>query len=480
VFQIVLYGVVAAVLASAWHATPEAAADFIAARLPNPPASSAAELRPAGVLSRPTRPATVSVASPVERPTILPVAARPPIAPADSGVDVEDAFAPDPEAPVIKVVEVEKGDTLIEILLASGVGRTDAIEAIDALGTVFQPKDLQPGHEITLSFDKLEQAPSTESLQLAGLSLQPSVERDVLVNRDDSGQFVAAAIERPLELQLALAAGRIDSSLFEAGKDAAVPIETMTQIIKAFSYDIDFEREIQPGDRFEIVYERYEDERGRLARTGDLLYAALIQNGVAKEIYRFEPRDGAADYFNARGESVRKDLLRTPLDVVRITSKFGMRKHPILGYSKMHKGVDFAASTGTPIFAAGDGVVAKIGKLRGYGNYVQIKHNSQYATAYAHMSRFAKRLKKGSKVQQGDVIGYVGSTGRATGPHLHYEILVNGTQINPMTVKLAGRRLEGKDLGRFEALKTEMRALRRTLADRILVARNQRPLSPAP
>ena len=193
-----------------------------------------------------------------------------------------------------------------------------------------------------------------------------------------------------------------------------------------------------------------------------------------------EPRDGAADYYNARGESVRKDLLRTPLDVVRVTSKFGMRKHPILGYSKMHKGVDFAASTGTPIFAAGDGVVAKIGKLRGYGNYVQIKHNSQYATAYAHMSRFAKRLKKGSKVHQGDVIGYVGSTGRATGPHLHYEILVNGTQINPMTVKLAGRRLEGKDLGRFEALKTEMRALRRTLADRILVARNQRPLSPAP
>jgi murein DD-endopeptidase MepM/ murein hydrolase activator NlpD len=484
IFQIALYAAAAALLAAGWHATPEATADFIAAQLPLAPASHAATPYPATplLLTRPARPAPSPAADPIEeRPPAASVAARTPSPPADDGGVVEEAFAPEPPAPVVKVVEVEKGDTLIEILLTSGVERADAIEAIDALGAVFRPKDLQPGHEITLSFDKLGLHPSADAgLQLAGLSLQPSVERDVLVNRDDSGRFVAAAIERPLELQLALAGGRIDSSLFEAGKDAAVPIETMTQIIKAFSYDIDFEREIQPGDRFEIVYERYEDERGRLARTGNLLYAALIQNGGVKEIYRFEPRDGAADYYNSRGESVRKDLLRTPLDVVRITSKFGMRKHPILGYSKMHKGIDFAASTGTPIFAAGDGVIAKIGKLRGYGNYIQIKHNSQYATAYAHMSRFAKRLKKGSKVQQGDVIGYVGSTGMATGPHLHYEILANGKQINPMTVKLAGRRLEGKDLGRFEALKTEMKALRRTLADQILVARNQRLLNPAP
>jgi murein DD-endopeptidase MepM/ murein hydrolase activator NlpD len=247
----------------------------------------------------------------------------------------------------------------------------------------------------------------------------------------------------------------------------------MTQVIKAFSYDVDFEREIQPGDRFEVVYERYEDEHGRLARSGNLLYAALVQNGVAKEIFRFEDSEGHIDIYNARGESVRKELLRTPLDIVRITSKFGMRKHPVLGYSKMHKGVDFAASTGTPIFAAGDGVIVKRGKQRGYGNYIQIKHNSKYATAYAHMSRFAKGLKQGSKVHQGDVIGYVGSTGMATGPHLHYEVLVDGTQINPTTVKLAGRKLQGKDLRRFEALKADMKALRRTLAHQTLIARNQ-------
>jgi murein DD-endopeptidase MepM/ murein hydrolase activator NlpD len=210
-----------------------------------------------------------------------------------------------------------------------------------------------------------------------------------------------------------------------------------------------------------------------LARTGSVLYAALMQNGVAKEIYRFQPEDGAANYYNAKGENVRKELLRTPLDVVRITSTFGMRKHPILGYSKMHKGVDFAASTGTPIFAAGDGVIAVLGKQRGYGNYIRIKHSAQYATAYGHMSRFAKGLQQGSKVRQGDVIGYVGSTGMATGPHLHYEVLVGGSQINPMSVKLAGRKLDGKELRRFEALKAEIKQLRKNLADQVLLARNQ-------
>jgi murein DD-endopeptidase MepM/ murein hydrolase activator NlpD len=375
---------------------------------------------------------------------------------------------------VVKVVEVEKGDTLIDILLDSGVDRSEAAGAIEALDGVFRPKDLQPGHEITLSFDKFAADPAGEAgVQLASLSLQPSIERDVVVNRGDNGAFVASAIERPLELQVALGAGRIDSSLFEAGQDAAVPIDMMTQVIKAFSYDVDFEREIHPGDRFEVVYERYEDEDGRLARSGDLLYAALVQNGIAKEIYRFEDSEGRVDIYNARGESVRKELLRTPLDIVRITSKFGMRKHPILGYSKMHKGVDFAASTGTPIFAAGDGVIVKRGKQRGYGNYIQIKHNSKYATAYAHMSRFAKGLKQGSKVHQGDVIGYVGSTGMATGPHLHYEVLVDGKQINPTSVKLAGRKLQGNDLRHFEALKAEMKTLRRTLARGTLIARNQ-------
>ena len=375
---------------------------------------------------------------------------------------------------MIKVVEVAKGDTLIDILLSSGVARDDAVAAIDALNDVFQPKDLRPGQEIALGFDPFGGPPMEEgALQLASLDLQTSVERNVVVNRNDGGGFVAEAIDRPLELKLALAGGAIESSLFEAGQDAAVPLDILSQTIKAFSYDVDFQREIQPGDRFEIVYERYEDERGQLARTGSVLYAALVQEGVAKEIYRFQPEDGSSDYYNAKGENVRKELLRTPLDVVHITSTFGMRKHPILGYSKMHKGVDFAATTGTPIFAAGDGVIAILGNQRGYGNYIRIKHNAQYATAYGHMSCFAKGLQQGSKVRQGDVIGYVGSTGMATGPHLHYEVLVDGTQINPMSVKLAGQKLDGKELRRFEALKAEIKQLRKNLANQVLVARDQ-------
>ena len=490
-FQATLFLTAATAVGLAWHATPERAAQFIDAQFPPVATSAAPESRPtvAATLAAVTPPkmATSPAAAPAppeteiataaNRPFFIPVAARTlpvSVARAAPAVSAEDvAVPPEPEPPLVKVVEVARGDTLIDILLESGVERTEAAGAIDALDGVFRPRDLQPGHEITLSFNRPEQDPGNEAgLQLASLSLQPSVERDVVVNRGDNGEFVASEIERPLKLQVALAAVTIDSSLFEAGQDAAVPVDMMTQAIKAFSYDVDFEREIHPGDRFELVYERYEDEDGRLARSGNLLYAALEQNGVAKEIYRFEDSDGHADIYNARGESVRKDLLRTPLDIVRITSKFGMRKHPILGYSKLHKGVDFAASTGTPIFAAGDGVIGKIGKQRGYGNYIQIKHNSKYATAYAHMSRFAKGLKKGSKVHQGDVIGYVGSTGMATGPHLHYEVLVDGKQINPTSVKLAGRKLQGNDLGRFEALKAEMKALRRTLAHRTLVARN--------
>ena len=413
----------------------------------------------------PAHHASVSIA---EREPPLAVATVAPV-PAE-----ETAATADPASPVVKVVRVEKGDTLIDILLASGVARDDAVQAIDALDGVFRPKDLKPGQEITLGLDEFGRHPVEDgTLQLTSLSLQPSVARDVIVNRNDSGGFVAETIDRPLELTLALAGGTIESSLFEAGQDAAVPINILSQTIKAFSYDIDFQREIQRGDRFEIVYERYEDERGDLARTGSVLYAALLQNGVAKQIYRFQPEDGASDYYNAKGENIRKELLRTPLDVVRITSTFGMRRHPILGYSKMHKGVDFAATTGTPIFAAGDGVIAILGKQRGYGNYIRLKHSAQYATAYAHMSRFTKGLRQGSKVSQGDVIGYVGSTGMATGPHLHYEVLVAGTQINPMSVKLAGRKLDGKELRRFEALKAEIKQLRKNLASRVLLARNQ-------
>jgi len=463
----------------------------IAQSTPPPPSRPpAAQFTDIVALARPAQLAALPIAAPVDHPDDSSDTAAPVFSSDDlddplvekaaltaaldtAGPAHPDDVAEQSDPPGVKIVEVQKGDTLLDILLGSGIKSDEAAAAIDALDSLFKPRDLKPGQAITLALDRQSGGEGDGGVQLASLSLDSSVERNVVVKRDDNGGFVAAAIVHPLQLQDTLASGVIDSSLFEAGQDAAVPVEVMSQVIKAFSYDVDFQREVQPGDRFEILYERYEDEHGRLARPGNVLYAALILSGTTKEIYRYEPQDGVADFFNAQGESIRKDLLRTPLDVIRISSSFGMRRDPILGYSRMHRGVDFAASMGTPIFAAGNGIIARIGPVNGYGNYIQIKHNPQYATAYGHMSRFASGLRIGSKVRQGDVIGYVGMTGRATGPHLHYEVLVNGSQINPMSVKLTGHKLDGKDLRLFEAMKVEMKTIRRHLGSPVLVARQQ-------
>jgi len=394
------------------------------------------------------------------RPTASQVADVEPAA----GSDAEDA---DPNV-VEEVVEVRRGDTLLEVLVNAGVSQAEAYDAVDALTEFFAPRDLKPGQEIALTLASPEAAGfGTAGTALLGLTMQPSVEHDLQVKRDDDGGFTALEVERPLEHRMMALDGHIDTSLFEAAEQAGVPFPIMTQLIRAFSYDVDFQREIQPGDSFAVLFEQMNDEDGNLAKTGDLLYASLTLSGTKIEIYRFTPESGFPDFFNPHGESVRKALLRTPIDGARITSGFGMRLHPILGYSKMHKGIDFGAPTGTPIFAAGDGVIAKLGREGGYGNYIQIRHNSEYSTAYGHMSRFAKGLHVGSRVKQGDIIGYVGATGRATGPHLHYEVLLAGAQINPQSVKLpAGEKLKGEMLAAFEQTVNETDALlARTLAE---------------
>ena len=264
---------------------------------------------------------------------------------------------------------------------------------------------------------------------------------------------------------MARAAGIIQSSLFEAGQADGVPIEVMSEIIHAFSYDVDFQRDIQPGDAYEILYERYADSDGRLAKTGNILFASLTLSGRQLALYRYTTSDGRTDWFNPMGDSVRKALLRTPVDGAKITSGFGMRLHPILGYSMMHKGVDFGAPIGTPIYAAGDGVIQQLGPFSGYGNYVRIKHTSQYATAYGHISRFAGGLHAGSHVRQGQVIAYVGMTGRATGPHLHFEVILNGKQINPQSIKLpTGEKLRGRELKTYLALVANVNKQRHDLA----------------
>jgi murein DD-endopeptidase MepM/ murein hydrolase activator NlpD len=287
----------------------------------------------------------------------------------------------------------------------------------------FLPPDSKP-------MEDLGEAPVLSGNHRLTLEIKPG---DTLMNllvevRREADGFTADTIVKPTVTRPARAEGRIDSSLMQAGIDAGVPASVMIEMIRIYSFDVDFQRDIQKGDSFEVMYERLFDEDGAPVHDGAVRYAALTLSGKTYRLYLFEGEDGARDYFNEKGASVRKALLRTPVDGARISSTFGKRRHPILVYTKMHKGTDFAAPSGTPIMAAGDGVVEKAGRNGGYGNYIRIRHNGTYKTAYAHLSKFARGVRAGSRVRQGDIIGYVGTTGRSTGPHLHYEVLMEQFQ----------------------------------------------------
>lgn len=346
-----------------------------------------------------------------------------------------------------RVVSLGRGGTLIQLLLDADVPREQAHEAIAAMRKVHNPRQLRLGQEFAVLFDRTGESP-----RFVGFEFQPAVEKIVSITAAEQG-FTAAEVEKPLIRRPIGARGIIDSSLYQAGADAGVPAQVLATLIRTYSYDVDFQRDIKDGDGFEILFDRYTTEDGTVARDGVIRYAALTLGKKNLPIYRFEFPDGTAEYFNRKGESIRKALLRTPIDGARISSKFGMRRHPVLGYSKMHKGMDFAAPTGTPIYAAGDGVIEEVGPKGAYGNYIRVRHNGKMQTAYAHLSRFGKNIRRGARVSQGDVIGYVGSTGRSTGPHLHYEVLENGRQVNPLNADLpTGRTLDGKEMDRFRAL----------------------------
>ncbi len=376
-----------------------------------------------------------------------------------------------------KTVKVSRGDTLMGLMVGAGAGRSDAHEAITALREVYSPRRLRPGQEIELTFSTVSASDDEEANAqgsaddsnagglLMGLSLQSAVDEIVQVARAAaSDDFVAEAIARPLERQVLHGSGTIDSSLFVAARNAGIPNSVMIELMRAFSYDVDFQREIQPGDKFDLVYEAFYDNEGKMAKTGNILVASLSLSGTPLNLYSFTPSSGFTDFFDEKGQAVRKALLRTPVDGARLSSGFGRRKHPILGYTRMHKGLDFAAPSGTPIYAAGDGVIERIGRNGGYGKYIRIRHHSGYKTAYAHMKSYGKGVKKGKRVKQGQVIGYVGTTGRSTGPHLHYEVLLNDKQVNPRKIKLpAGEKLKKQDLKNFQAHRADMDQLRQDI-----------------
>jgi murein DD-endopeptidase MepM/ murein hydrolase activator NlpD len=354
--------------------------------------------------------------------------------------------------PPAEQIVVQSGDTLMDILTRAGIGSEDAYAAVSALVDLYDPRRLRAGQELLITAAANE--PGETTRQLLGLAFDLDFDHEIRISRDTDGIFSGEKLERPQRRELVRRAGIIDDSLYLSASRAEVPQNVMLELIKLFSWDVDFQRDVHPGDAFEATFEEVSLEgQGDLLRRGDdMLHARLTLGGRELDAYRFEREDGSIEYFDRTGRSLRKFLLRTPVDGARISSRFGLRKHPILGYSRMHKGVDFAAPSGTPIYAAGAGRIAAAGRNGGYGNYIRISHNGEYATAYAHLSRFAKGVKRGGRVRQGQVIGYVGTTGRSTGPHLHYEVLRHDAQINPLKLKHpALAQLSEKELERFQA-----------------------------
>ncbi len=344
--------------------------------------------------------------------------------------------------------DVRRGETFNGLLNRANIAGDEVQSAVEALRSVYNPKALKAGQRISVNF--------TADLGFKGFEFQPDDLTKISVSRDlpRSLDFSAAKKDVPLSIERFAAAGQISSSLSAAAADAKVPASVLSDIIRAYSYTVDFQRDIQPGDRFAVMYERAMTESGVATGKTALLFASLTINGREMPIYRHKLQDGRFEMFDHKGQSIRKGLLRTPIDGARISSGFGSRIHPILGYSKMHKGVDFAAARGTPIFAAGDGVVDFAGNKGAYGRLITLRHRSDLQTAYAHLSKFASGIRVGSRVQQGQVIGYVGTSGRSTGPHLHYEVRLNGKAKDPLRVTLpSSRKLDGKDLNEFKQVR---------------------------
>ncbi len=344
-------------------------------------------------------------------------------------------------------ITIGRGDTMIDALLRAGASRLDAHGAIAALSDLFNPRKLRVGQAIDLVFSSDDDGSSLHTL-----ALRTRFNERVVAERTEHGAFTAARQPMAVTPLMGYGSGTIDDSLYLSAQRAGVPAKVIVEMIRLYSFNVDFQREIRSGDQFEVLYERDIAEEDGLVEDGNILYARLKLGNRDIPLYRHTPSDSEfVDYFDTAGNSVRKALMKTPLDGARLTSRFGKRKHPVLGYVRSHQGADFGAPTGTPVYAAGNGVVERASRFGSYGNYILIRHNDTYKTAYAHLSRYGKGIRQGVRVEQGQVIGYVGATGRVTGPHLHYEVYVGKNRVDPLTLDLpSGRELAGATLKAFE------------------------------
>jgi murein DD-endopeptidase MepM/ murein hydrolase activator NlpD len=351
------------------------------------------------------------------------------------------------------VVNIKSGDTLGGALGKIRVENTDIHQISQSFKKVFRPERLKVSDKIYINYkEKLVNGKFDQVIvDRVKFHLNEGTEYESAKYR---GKFYAYEIDQELTMKPVLASGTIFNSLYNDAIANHVPVEIILSYIKLFSYDLDFQRDIRKGDQFKVFYESYYNADGDLVKYGDVIfsYYASKQTGTKIATYRYINSKGDKIYLDESGKSIKKSLLRTPINGARISSGFGYRKHPILGYTKLHKGIDFAAPYGTPVYAAGSGKVKFAGWYSSYGKYVKIEHNSTYNTAYAHLSKIPKSIKNGKHVKQGDVIGYVGSTGRSTGPHLHYEVYAGSKPINPNKVKIQPqKKIQGNELALFNS-----------------------------
>ena len=349
---------------------------------------------------------------------------------------------------------VVQGETIRSILQKHDVNSNEIEKIRLEIKKHTNPNKINIGSELIFTTEQN----TDQKISVNKIIIPISKTINILVYKDDSNNLISEKIISKLYKKLLISENIINSSLYKSAMEVKMKPETIIEFARIFGFEIDFQRDIRKGDSFRILYEMFYDEDGKQAKTGSILFAYMSVNGREINLYRFGTNKDYG-YFDSFGKSVEKALMKTPINGARLSSSFGMRKHPISGFTKMHKGTDFAAPEGTPIMASGSGTVVAAKWCGGGGNCVKIKHNSTYTTVYAHMKSFGKGIRVGKKVRQGQIIGYVGSTGISTGPHLHYEVIVNGKHVNSRTLKLpSGKVLKGNErkLFEIERIKTDV------------------------
>tara|TARA_Y100000768_G_scaffold148595_1_gene110927 strand:- start:1941 stop:3233 length:1293 start_codon:yes stop_codon:yes gene_type:complete len=350
--------------------------------------------------------------------------------------------------------KIKSGETFDKILEDYSINKKEIIKIKNSLQKKINLNKLNTKQTILFSVDKTNN-------KITEFTFQISNTQKVFLRRNfESDNFNQEIISIKLNKEIIYKENLILQSLYKAATDETIPANIIIEFARIYGFQVDFQRDIRKKDKFQIMYEIFLNEKKEIIETGEILFANLKLSGQDNDLYFFD-KEGSEGHYDKNGKSVKKALMKTPINGARLSSPFGMRKHPIDGYNKMHRGTDFAAPTGTPIMASGDGVVKKAGWCGGGGNCVKIKHNSTYQTVYAHMSKFARGIKSGIRVKQGQIIGYVGSTGKSTGPHLHYEVIVNGKKVNSQKLKLpSGKILKGKDRKLFETKKIKLDVLK--------------------